>query len=378
MIHINAAFSTSYAQARSKFLDSAAAAGMHLRSFEHPQKGRDGETLAMDVALDGTPDAQNMLIVSSACHGVEGYCGSGVQVFAARDAEWLARCRSAGVAVLYIHALNPHGFSWLRRTTHENVDLNRNFQDFGQPLPENAAYGDLHTLLLPQAWPPTPDNQGAIAAYIGAHGLARFQAAVSQGQYAFADGMFFGGHEPTWSNHTLRQVLKTYGAKAKRIAWMDLHTGLGPSGVGERIFACRDEPEALARARAWWGGDGATPITSFYDGSSNSARLTGLMWSAIYDECPQAEYTGIALEYGTLPILDMIAALRADHWLHLHSEAPQALIASIQRQVLDAFYVDTEAWRSQVIAQARQAMVQAVDGLGGISASAVQHGCPAV
>jgi hypothetical protein len=363
MTNVNAAFSTSYAQARSRFLESAMAAGMQLSSFEHPLKGREGETLAMDVALDGSPEAPKLLIVSSACHGVEGYCGSGVQVFAARDAEWLAKSRAAGVAVLYIHALNPYGFSWLRRTTHENVDLNRNFQQFGHPLPENEAYAALHPLLLPAEWPPAPDNEAAIAAYIQTNGVRSFQSAVSQGQYAFADGMFYGGSEPTWSNHTLRQVLKTFGAKARRVAWMDLHTGLGPSGVGERIFACRDEPQALERARAWWDSGGATPITSFYDGSSNSARLTGLMWIALYNECPQAEYTGIAMEYGTLPILEIISALRGDHWLHLHPGAAPVLRASIQNQMMDAFYVDTDAWRSQVIAQARQAMFQAVDGL---------------
>jgi hypothetical protein len=73
---------------------------------------------------------QMLLIVSSACHGVEGYCGSGVQVFALHDDEWRAKARDAGVAVLYIHALNPYGFSHLRRVTQENVDLNRNFHDF--------------------------------------------------------------------------------------------------------------------------------------------------------------------------------------------------------------------------------------------------------
>ena len=363
MMDVNAAFSTRYAQARIRFLESAAAAGMALRSFNHPLEGRDGETLAMDVALDGSTDAKNLLIVSSACHGVEGYCGSGVQVFAARDTGWLAKSRDAGVAVLYVHALNPHGFSWLRRTTHENVDLNRNFQAFDQPLPENTAYTELHPLLLPTDWPPAQDIEATIAAYIQKNGVRAYQTAVSQGQYAFADGMFFGGREPTWSNRTLRQVLRTYGGTAQRIAWMDLHTGLGPSGVGERIFACRDEPEALQRARAWWGGDGATPVTSFYDGSSNSARLTGLMWGAIYQECPQAEYTGIAMEYGTLPILEIIAALRADHWLHLNPGAPQALRESIQSQMMDAFYVNTDDWRAQIIVQARQALFQAVDGL---------------
>ena len=87
------------------------------------------------------------------------------------------------------------------------------------------------------------------------------------------------------------------------------------------------------------------------------------MWCAVYDECPRAEYTGIAMEYGTLPILDMIAALRADHWLYLHPEASQPQRAVIERQMLDAFYVDTDAWRAQVVVQARQAMFQAVDGL---------------
>ena len=39
------------------------------------------------------------------------------------------------------------------------------------------------------------------------------------------------------------------------------------------------------------------------------------MFNAAYEECAQAEYTGIALEYGTLPKLDVMLALRADQWL---------------------------------------------------------------
>ena len=30
---------------------------------------------------------------------------------------------------------------------------------------------------------------------------------------------------------------------------------------------------------------------------------------------------------------------------------------------MDVFYVDTDAWRGQIISQARQSMFQAVDGL---------------
>ena len=143
-----------------------------------------------------------------------------------------------------------------------------------------------------------------------------------------------------------------------------MHTGLGPSGLGERIFACRDDAAALARARHWWGGNGATPVTSIYDGSSSSAWLTGLMWSAAYQECPQAEYTGLALEYGTLPIADMLQALRADHWLHQHPQAAPGLAAQIHQQMKDAFFTDTPLWREQILSQARQVLGQAVAGLG--------------
>ena len=363
MIGVVEAFSTCYAQARVKFLEAAATAGLGITSYTHPLPGRDGETLSLDVALAGRPDADKLLVVSSACHGVEGYCGSGVQVFALHDAQWLSKASQQDVAVLYIHALNPYGFSHVRRTTHENVDLNRNFNDYTRPLPVNAAYRDLHALLLPDIWPPTPDNVAAIQRYIDQRGAFQYQTDVSQGQHEFADGLFYGGDAPTWSNQTLRQVLQQFGTRARRLAWIDLHTGLGPSGRGERIFACRDDPQALQRARSWWDGGGSTPVTTFYDGSSTSAPLTGLLWSAVYDECPQADYTAIALEFGTVPITEMIDALRAEHWLHKHPDAPGELAARIKQRMLDAFYVDTDVWKGQIISQARQSMFQAVDGL---------------
>ncbi|MGV0961732.1 MAG: M14 family metallopeptidase [Limnohabitans sp.] len=359
MSDVQNGFSKSYAQAREKFLSAAQAAGLSVDSSIHPLKGRDGEALAMDVVLDGSPDAQRLLVISSACHGVEGYCGSGVQIHALHNTAWREAAKAQGVAVLYIHALNPHGFSHVRRVTHENVDINRNFQDFSKPLPENAAYKEIQPILLPEVWPPDAANAAATAQYIAERGMKAFQAAISKGQHEFPDGLFFGGQAPTWSNLTLRQVLQKYAQRCTQLAWIDLHTGLGPSGVGERIFACADDAAAYTRAKAWWG----QGITSIYDGSSTSPMLTGLMWMAAYQECPQAEYTGIAMEYGTQPPEKVMHALRGDHWLHLHPDAPADLRAQIKQDLMDAFYVDTDEWRAQIVAQAMEAMHQAVSGL---------------
>jgi hypothetical protein len=93
--------------------------------------------------------------------------------------------------------------------------------------------------------------------------------------------------------------------------------------------------------------------------------LTGMMCMAVYEECPQAEWTGMALEYGTVPIMEVMESLRGDQWLQLHADAPQELAAAIKRRVRDAFYTDTEAWKRKVLAQAREALFQTADGLSG-------------
>jgi hypothetical protein len=363
MTGVQQAFSSTYAEARQKFLGAAQQAGLLVESKPHPLPGREGEPLAMDVARDGHPSASKVLIVSSACHGVEGYCGSGVQVAALRDAEWRARAAEAGVAVVYIHALNPYGFSWIRRTTHENIDINRNFHDFAAPLPQNVAYRDLHPLLVPEEWPPSEENGRRIQEYVAAHGEKAYQAAISGGQHEYPDGLFFGGTFPSWSNLAVRDVLRNHGRRAGRIAWIDIHTGLGPSGHGERIYAGRDDAASVARARSWWDGGGSTPVTSIYDGTSSSARLTGMMWSCVGDECPQAEYTGIAMEYGTVPVMQTFHALRGEQWLNRHPNAPAHVVAEIRRAILDAFYTDTDEWRERIVAQARESLFQAVEGL---------------
>ena len=352
-------FAQSYDEARKKFQTSAEAAGLEVHAHPHPMLGRDGEALAMDVARAGPDDAPALLIVSSACHGVEGFCGSGVQNALLADAAFQRATRAAGVAVLYIHGLNPYGFSWWRRTTHENVDLNRNFHDFSQPLPHNAAYDELAHLIVPPTWPPSSEVDAAVAAYVAAHGPRALQTAVTGGQHEHPEGLFYGGRNPTWSQQTLRHVLQEQGGRCQRLGWIDLHTGLGPSGHGERIFACRDDAAALARARNWWGQD----VTSIYDGSSTSALLTGMMWLAAYDECPQAEYTGIAMEYGTLPMAEVTNALRAEQWLENHPEADEAQRRTIKQQMRDAFYTDTEAWKTRIVEQGLEAARQGVAGL---------------
>jgi len=158
-------FSASYAQARRKFLEAAQLRGLALQSFLLPMAGAEGETLAMDVARDGPPRATRLLVVISGVHGLEGFCGSAIQTGLLSAGEQGLRPQRGDTAVLYVHAVNPYGFSHLRRATQENVDLNRNFVDFAQPLPQNAGYAEIHDALLPPVWPPRAEDEAVLAAY---------------------------------------------------------------------------------------------------------------------------------------------------------------------------------------------------------------------
>jgi hypothetical protein len=60
MIGVGEAFASRYAQARRKFLQGCASAGLAVQSHVHPLAGRDGEELAMDVALDGDANAASL------------------------------------------------------------------------------------------------------------------------------------------------------------------------------------------------------------------------------------------------------------------------------------------------------------------------------
>ncbi len=355
-------FARRYAQARSEFLAAAAAAGARLQSHAAPVRGAEGEALAMDVARLGAADAPAVLIVSSGCHGVEGFCGSAIQVALLDDAALRATARDAGVALVLVHALNPWGFSMHRRVTQEGVDLNRNAVDFSRPTPRNAGYDELAALLLPEAWPPTAANEQALMGYAARHGLAALQQAVSGGQYRHPDGLFYGGAAPTWSLSTLRGVLREHATRCSRLGWIDLHTGLGASGVGERIFSSRDgDAAAKARARAWWG----ERVTFTGDGSSTSSDLQGNLWQAAYEACGQAAYTGLTLEFGTQPLPVVTQALRFDHWVARQPDASHETRDAARALMRQAFLTDEPAWKAAVLAQGRDAAQQAIDGLAG-------------
>ena len=354
------AFSQSYSEARAKFRISASAGGAALSALAHPQKGPHGEDLACDVARFGPDDAKAVLWINSATHGVEGYCGSGVQV-GMLGLGWHRRL-PPGVALLLTHAINPHGFAWTRRVTEDNVDLNRNFGPEGVPPPVNTGYAAIHQWVLPaQIEGPERDvADAALERYRLEHGDRGLREAMSGGQYAYPDGLFYGGLRPTWSNRTLRSLIDTHLAPVRRFCFFDIHTGLGPLGYGEASYVGDPTDAAFAECQHWLGDD----VTWLDRGTGQSTPLhghIGLPFRHLYAQGKVGPVLGI--EYGTLPSTEVRAALRADHWLHARGQLDSTQGRAIKQRLRDVFYVDTDAWKQQVITRADELVTRAMRNL---------------
>jgi len=342
MAQIDDCFGADYADARSRFLERAQAAGYVLRAHAHAsQRGPAGGLLATDVARHGPRDARFTLLISSGTHGVEGFCGSGCQN-ALLDSG-LLRSLPADMTVVLVHAINPYGFAHLRRVNEDNVDCNRNFVPHGSQ-PFNKAYDEVHPLLVPAEWEGAAKRAAdeAIYRYIAERGQRAFQSAVSAGQYDHADGLFYGGRAPVWSNDTWRRIVREEAGGSKDVIAIDLHTGLGPSGVGEAIFSGPETDYPLAKAL--FGDD----VTSLSAGTSSSAMVGGTVVDGAR-EALDGRLTMVTLEYGTRPIATILEALRADNWLHVHGQVDSPLGQRIKGAIRDAFYVDEGAWRRAVV-----------------------------
>jgi hypothetical protein len=348
-------FPKTYATARSRFMDLVTSNNGIHEPHQHPLAGPAGEPLFLDVASWGPPSASTALLLIAGTHGIEGFAGSGIMATLLSDG--LPHRLPANVKLVMIHALNPHGFAWERRVNEDNIDLNRNFVDHAAPYRSNPHYAELAELVTPAAW--TDQTAADVAdnfrTFDADHDISA-GAVLSMGQYEFPDGFFYGGNAPAWSNDKLLEVAGSHLLGAKHVHNIDIHTGLGPFAEAEYIVECSPDSERYQISQAIWG-DGLRSTTT---GASRSANVSGSAMSGLASVLGD-RLAGIGLEFGTLPIKEVIAALIADRWLHYHGDRDSPLGQQIVKKMRDAFYPDSPQWQETIAATGRMVVAQALD-----------------
>lgn len=334
-----------------------------LPKLSHPQHhlpypcegvGPNGEALITDTLWLGGEDADRVVVLIGGTHGIEGFAGSAVEI----DLLQLLASGKAAIpencALLLIHALTPWGYAWLRRCDGDGVDLNRNAVDFSKPLPENPDYERLRPALF---MADAEQRQRAFAEFSRRYGRDALEKAISGGQYRDPSGPFYGGNAPAHGRRVCEALINHYALPERRLAVIDLHTGLGAYGCGEIICDHQPESAGAAVAHAWFGDSVTLPAA----GTSSSVPKLGLLdyaWHAVMDD--QSCY--VTLEFGTYSTDQLFETLLRDHqlWAQPGNEVTRFAHSQLMRR---HFCPNDQAWQEMVLFRARQVVGQAIRGV---------------
>lgn len=342
----NELFLPNYDDARKAFREASQLAGGRLEDLPLSAAGPSGESLFIDAARFGAKQPRQALIHFSGVHGLEGFVGSAVQ------RNILLRqppAPDADQAVIFVHAVNPYGMTWRRRTNERNVDLNRNC------LPEGEAYAgepDLYPELDPILNPPSPPTwldpfwiQAGFAML--RHGAGEVTKGVAEGQYERPKGLFYGGTELEEGPRRLFAWLANILSNCEQLLLIDIHTGLGEYGEDMLLTSDPEDSPSVNRLTQFLG----ERVTPYREGSG-AYRARGELLGAVRRLTPAAARSdAVTQEFGTYRSLFTLAALRDENRWHHWGEDPADMDHPVKQRALATFMPDDEDWRKQILAR---------------------------
>jgi predicted deacylase len=353
-------FEKRFAYARRRLLDHLSEleeqglAPEYHEIFKHPQQGPYGESLATDAIWLGSLSAENVIVLGSATHGAEGYAGSAIQSFILHCLTRNKLRLPPNCALVLVHALNPWGMAWHRRCDEQGIDVNRNFIDFSQPLPQPVAYELVRECLTE---PDEVRREKALTSLLDQLGQQGFDEAVFGGQYHDPLAPFYGGQQKSFSREVTESVLKQFALAGRNLMVIDLHTGLGPWGYGELICDHPIDTPQEAFAMAAFGESVAMPAR----GNSFSAVKEGLLdyaWHQVMSE----RSCFLTLEFGTYDSRALLKTLVDEHLVWAGDSDAKVKHGESYHRMMQHFCPNDIYWRQSVLFKSWQVMDRLCSG----------------
>lgn len=244
----------------------------------------------------------------SGTHGIEGFAGAEIQIAILKKIGNVIQ--KSKVGCLFIFALNPFGFQFLRRTSIENIDLNRNT---GDGLPTSAPNWRQPWLLPLLRSHSVPEQlQGLIQGLtLGAlKGFPNMIRAFAEGQNLEPQGLFYTGTRMALEIKALLDQLRPLIQNKQSLRILDVHTGLGKLYEEMLILGSGDIGELQTLFEHPLEIPGAKP---------NSYRGVGLLSDRFAKEFPESSLQFVVQEFGVKSSLQSFLALAIEnryHWRH--------------------------------------------------------------
>jgi hypothetical protein len=349
-----------YRSARALFLYRCRKLELFVESYRHVSTAPDGGPLYTDAVRLGPEDATKSLIIVSGTHGVEGYAGSHAQ--RALLTSLARKDRPADVNILLLHLINPWGTAWRRRHDENNVDLNRSFVDRTGGGPINESHAALVEAGLLESLS-EPDPHAALSLvdrFRAVEGNDARARAIFQGQYDEPSGLGYGGNSASWSQRTLSAAISDLLKTPRNVALIDLHSGLGPFGVGTVICTEERGSHEVGVLRGWYG----DPFVALLEDRQDMPyTLQGDLAHGVRATLPGARVLPISLEFGTFTAERLAALMIEDAWARRLDESRSADLEAVRCELMHFFFPRSASWRSLVAARTIEIAKCALAGL---------------
>jgi len=356
-------FPNSYEESRARFLQDAES--LHAkwdssRLETHPLKNF--PDLSIDWLWAEPRTKKNLVLISTAEHGIEGYVGSAMLKVFMDD--FASRLNARNTGLLLVHAINPWGMKYHYRVNPNQVDLNRNFvfnDDFSPKI--NPDYDLIENFLNPKRPVRTLRSEAIpfffkVIRHMVQPGKARVQAASLLGQHRHPNGIYFGGIEYQEETTVLMDLYRAALAGYQNFIQVDMHTGYGPRYQMTVIIPPVDPTPSNEATRKY-----SYPLVQKIDAKEFYA-ISGDMGEYVYRlrdaEYPDKNVFACGFEFGTfgdsLPAL--IRSLRItvlENQLRNYAAVSQKAESQIRAEYEELFLPSEQTWREKALADCRQA-----------------------
>lgn len=344
-------FRTSLASFADRWLDS------RLDSFPLS----DDSSLTIDIiTAHANKRKENLLIITTGLHGIEGYVGSGVLQILIQ--EYLPKFNQDTTGIVLVHPINPYGMKYRTRVNKNSIDLNRNFSaDFEKLKTINPHYESLGYLLNPSLSLKNPFYEkikflwNVIKAL--PKGITHIRETALMGQYRVHNGMYFGGFEIQEETKFMMSLYEKVVDGYSQILALDIHSGYGSrwqmtllNPPSEKRTAQEIATQLQVKSVA-----GVNP-EEFY---SVHGDMADYLYRLLKSKHPDKSFYAGTFEFGTYgdSLWQRIHSLRTtvlEHTLRWFGGSDSAK-AWVQKEYDELFLPAEEKWREKAQADASQA-----------------------
>lgn len=309
-------------------------------------------------------NSEQLLIISSGLHGIEGFVGSAIQ---REILQQFNKQKNLKKDILFIHALNPWGMAHRRRTNEDNIDLNRNFSsDRKLFLNKNNEYLQITDFLNPYDkvdlgfFSRISFFTDAIKLIIK-YSIETLRKSILLGQYSVPKGLYYGGGEVSELQIHIDKLLDTDLAQYKKILWIDLHTGYGAK---EKLHLLLDESasESAKQTQKYF-----TNTQIDFGDQKNFYKSSGDLVNYLVSKSKtQHEINAIVFEYGTMDSQKTLGSIESLRRMVLENQGAHfgyqndASEAEVKNLFEDMFFPQSEQWKSSILIQTQKLILPLV------------------